>query len=182
MRRNGICSSGRRGVGVRSSAIRGQVQEDEPFSLGIADDRQIPEYDDRVRPVRGFAEIPRAVEAARAFVECDQLSIVSVAVRALRPHDIGVLVAPRGVGKTVAGIRMIAERGRNTLVLVHLRPLLEQWVAQLAMFLDVDPRSIGRRERLGQLHDRLLKLDPGDASGEHDLIEFRSPESLGQRE
>ena len=66
------------------------------------------------------------------------------AVRALRPHDIGVLVAPPGVGKTVAGIRMIAERARNTLVLVHLRPLLEQWVAQLAMFLDVDPRTIGR--------------------------------------
>ena len=66
------------------------------------------------------------------------------AVRALRAHDIGVLVAPPGVGKTVAGIRMIAERARNTLVLVHLRPLLEQWAAQLAMFLDVDPRTIGR--------------------------------------
>ena len=66
------------------------------------------------------------------------------AVRALRAHDIGVLVAPPGVGKTVASIRMIAGRARNTLVLVHLRPLLEQWVAQLAMFLDVDPRSIGR--------------------------------------
>ena len=66
------------------------------------------------------------------------------AVRALRAHDIGVLVAPPGVGKTVVGIRMIAERARNTLVLVHLRPLLQQWVAQLAMFLDVDPRSIGR--------------------------------------
>ena len=48
------------------------------------------------------------------------------------------------VGKTVAGIRVIAERARNTLVLVHLRPLLEQWVTQLAMFLDVDPRTIGR--------------------------------------
>ena len=48
------------------------------------------------------------------------------AVRALRAHDIGVLVAPPGVGKTVAGIRMIAERARNTLVLVYLRPLLQQ--------------------------------------------------------
>ena len=66
------------------------------------------------------------------------------AVRALRAHDIGVLVAPPGVGKTVTAIRMIAERARNTLVLVHLRPLLEQWIMQLAMFLDVDPRSIGR--------------------------------------
>ena len=59
-------------------------------------------------------------------------------------YDLGTDVAPPGVGKTVAGIRMIVERARNTLVLVHLRPLLEQWIAQLAMFLDVDPRSIGR--------------------------------------
>ena len=67
-----------------------------------------------------------------------------VAVRALLAHDVGVLVAPPGVGKTVAGIRLIAERARNTLVLVHRQPLLDQWIAQLAMFLDVEPRSIGR--------------------------------------
>ena len=66
------------------------------------------------------------------------------AVRALLPHDIGVLVAPPGVGKTVAGIRLIAERARNTLVLVHRQPLLDQWIAQLAMFLEVAPGSIGR--------------------------------------
>ena len=63
---------------VRRSAIAGQVQEDEPSSLGIADDRDIPEDDDRVRPVRGFAEIARALDAARALVERDELSIVSV--------------------------------------------------------------------------------------------------------
>jgi len=66
------------------------------------------------------------------------------AVRALLAHDIGVLVAPPGVGKTVAGIRLIAERARNTLVLVHRQPLLDQWAAQLAMFLEVEPGSIGR--------------------------------------
>ena len=68
----------------------------------------------------------------------------SNAVRALLAHDQGVLVAPPGVGKTVAGILLIAERARNALVLVHRQPLLDQWIAQLAMFLDVDPKSIGR--------------------------------------
>ena len=66
------------------------------------------------------------------------------AVRALLRHDIGILVAPPGVGKTVAGIRLIAERARNTLVLVHRQPLLDQWAAQLAMFLEVESGSIGR--------------------------------------
>ena len=66
------------------------------------------------------------------------------AVRALLAHDMGVLVAPPGVGKTVAGIQLIASRGCSTLILVHRRPLLDQWVAQLALFFGVEPRSIGR--------------------------------------
>ncbi len=66
------------------------------------------------------------------------------AVRALLKHDIGVLVAPPGTGKTVAGIALVARRRRSTLVLVHRQPLLDHWIAQLATFLDVDPKSIGR--------------------------------------
>ena len=66
------------------------------------------------------------------------------AVNALRKHDIGVFVAPPGVGKTVVGVWLIAERQCNTLVLVHRQPLLDQWVAQLALFLGLDARDIGR--------------------------------------
>ena len=66
------------------------------------------------------------------------------AVRAMLNHDIGTLVAPPGIGKTVAGIYLIAKRSRSTLVLVHRQPLLDQWIAQLALFLNVEPKSIGR--------------------------------------
>jgi hypothetical protein len=38
----------------------------------------------------------------------------------------------------------IAARSRNTLVLVHRQPLLDQWVAQLSMFLGVAPRDVGQ--------------------------------------
>jgi superfamily II DNA or RNA helicase len=38
---------------------------------------------------------------------------------------------------------LIARRGCSTLVLVHRRPLLEQWVKRLARFLDLDPTQIG---------------------------------------
>jgi superfamily II DNA or RNA helicase len=74
----------------------------------------------------------------------DLTSVQEQAARALLAHDIGVFVAPPGVGKTVLGAYMIARRRRNTLVLVHRRPLLDQWVAQLSMFLGVQTREIGR--------------------------------------
>jgi len=66
------------------------------------------------------------------------------AARALLAHEIGVFVAPPGVGKTVVGTYLVAERGCSTLVLVHRRPLLEQWRAQVALFLGVEPRAVGQ--------------------------------------
>jgi superfamily II DNA or RNA helicase len=66
------------------------------------------------------------------------------AANALLSHDIGVFVAPPGVGKTVVGTYLIAKRARSTLVLVHRRPLLDQWVTQLALFLGIETKEIGQ--------------------------------------
>lgn len=66
------------------------------------------------------------------------------AARALLRHDSGVFVAPPGVGKTVVGAYLAAQRARSTLVLVHRKPLLDQWVAQLALFLGIQAREIGQ--------------------------------------
>ena len=65
------------------------------------------------------------------------------AVRAMAAHETGVLVAPPGAGKTVMATALIAKRARSTLVLVHRRPLLEQWISRLAEFLDIPPDQIG---------------------------------------
>ena len=61
----------------------------------------------------------------------------------LLEHEIGVFVAPPGIGKTVVGAYLISVRRRNTLVLVHRRQLLEQWRAQLANLLAIDLKEIG---------------------------------------
>ncbi len=66
------------------------------------------------------------------------------AVESLLEHDIGVFVAPAGVGKTVVGIYLAARRNTSTLILVHRRPLLDQWKAQLSLFLGIDPKAIGQ--------------------------------------
>lgn len=65
------------------------------------------------------------------------------AVAALAPHDTGVLAATTAFGKTVVAIRMIAEREVNSLILVHRRQLLDQWIERLAAFSDLPCEAIG---------------------------------------
>ncbi|OHV80407.1 restriction endonuclease subunit R [Ensifer sp. LCM 4579] len=62
---------------------------------------------------------------------------------ALVAHDNGVLAATTAFGKTVVAAALIAHRARNTLILVHRRELLDQWVARLSSFLNIDPKQIG---------------------------------------
>jgi superfamily II DNA or RNA helicase/very-short-patch-repair endonuclease len=66
------------------------------------------------------------------------------AAKALLAHDRGVLAASTAFGKTVLAAWMIAERGVNTLILVHRQQLMQQWVERLSAFLNFPEKSIGR--------------------------------------
>jgi superfamily II DNA or RNA helicase len=84
------------------------------------------------------------------------------AAEALLAHDTGVFVGPPGIGKTVLGTYLVAKRACSTLVVVHRKPLLEQWSAQLAMFLGIDEKQIGRigggqRKPNGQLDVAMIQ-------------------------
>lgn len=59
-------------------------------------------------------------------------------------QDTGVLSATTGFGKTVIAAYMIAERKTNTLVLVHRRQLLHQWIVHLNNFLGLSSSKIGQ--------------------------------------
>jgi superfamily II DNA or RNA helicase len=66
------------------------------------------------------------------------------AAQAMLSHDTGVLAATTAFGKTVVAAWLIAQRSVSTLVLVHRRQLLEQWVERLSSFLNVAAKQIGR--------------------------------------
>jgi len=66
------------------------------------------------------------------------------AAEAMLANDTGVLAATTAFGKTVIAAWLIAQRGVNTLVLVHRQQLLEQWVERLSAFLGVPADTIGR--------------------------------------
>jgi superfamily II DNA or RNA helicase len=101
------------------------------------------------------AAIPFAFTGALRF---DQ----ETAITALLPHDTGVLAATTAFGKTILAIRMMAERGRNTLVLVHRRQLMDQWIERLAAFSNMPRDAIGmigggRRKPKGQVDVALIQ-------------------------
>ncbi len=83
-------------------------------------------------------------EAIQLEFEGGLTPVQEKAAAALLAHDIGVFVGPPGIGKTVLGAYLVARRARSTLILVHRKPLLDQWMAQLAMFLGVGGKEIGQ--------------------------------------
>jgi superfamily II DNA or RNA helicase len=84
------------------------------------------------------------------------------AAEALLKHETGVLVAPTAFGKTVIAAWLISRRNVNTLVLVHRRQLLDQWIKRLEEFLKPQPETIGqigggRRSETGLIDVAILQ-------------------------
>ena len=58
--------------------------------------------------------------------------------------EYGVVVAPPGAGKTVIGLKLIAEKSQPALILVHRKQLLDQWVERIQSFLGIPKKDIGQ--------------------------------------
>jgi superfamily II DNA or RNA helicase len=94
-----------------------------------------------------------------------------ISVNALSKHDCGVLAATTAFGKTVVAAALIAHRRVSTLVLVHRKELLKQWVERLRQFLSVGADDIGvigggRRKPTGRIDVALIQslVRRGEAS------------------
>ena len=123
---------------------------------------------DAVRALLASLGVDVAIEDRRVAGAPISLSFIGnlrpdqeTAVAALSPHDTGVLAATTAFGKTVVAIRMIAERGVNTLILVHRRQLMDQWVERLVAFSNLPREAIGmvgggRRKPKGQVDVALI--------------------------
>jgi superfamily II DNA or RNA helicase/very-short-patch-repair endonuclease len=138
--------------------------DDHPHHIGLPrgcfDDFRTTLTDLGIRAViRDERHVGRALNVSfRGELRPDQ----QTAADAMLAHETGVLAATTAFGKTVIAAWLIAQRGTNTLVLVHRRQLLDQWVERLSTFLGLAAKSIGRigggRARLnGQLDVAILQ-------------------------
>jgi len=77
--------------------------------------------------------------AFNASLRNHQLGIIE----AVSKKDYGVIVAPPGSGKTVIGLKIIADKRQPALIIVHRKQLLEQWTERIEAFLGIPKRDIG---------------------------------------
>jgi superfamily II DNA or RNA helicase len=68
----------------------------------------------------------------------------TLAANKLLEHDIGTLSATTAFGKTVVALYILAQRQVNTLIIVHRRQLLDQWLERSEMFLNLDKKQVGK--------------------------------------
>lgn len=66
------------------------------------------------------------------------------AVEAASKKDIGIIVAPPGSGKTVVGLKIIADKQQPALIIVHRNQLADQWAERIEAFLGIQKQDIGR--------------------------------------
>jgi superfamily II DNA or RNA helicase len=65
-------------------------------------------------------------------------------IEAVSRKEFGVITSPPGTGKTVIGLKIIAEKQQPALIIVHRKQLLEQWVERIQAFLGIPKDEIGR--------------------------------------
>ncbi len=83
-------------------------------------------------------------ESVNMFFKGSLTPIQNEVVEKILPHERGVLVAPPGTGKTIMACKAMVSRNVPTLILVHRKPLLDQWRVQLTNTLGLSKKQIGQ--------------------------------------
>ncbi|PKP46056.1 MAG: restriction endonuclease subunit R [Bacteroidetes bacterium HGW-Bacteroidetes-12] len=66
------------------------------------------------------------------------------ALKIISKKDFGVIVAPPSSGKTIIGLKIIAEKQQPALIIVHRKQLVEQWIERIETFLGIPKSEIGK--------------------------------------
>ncbi|MBA4417404.1 MAG: restriction endonuclease subunit R [Syntrophus sp. (in: bacteria)] len=87
---------------------------------------------------------------------------------AILKRDHGTLTAPTGSGKTVLALSIIATRKQPTLVIVHTKELLTQWIDRAASFLNIPVKEIGMIGN-GKQHIGKITIGTVQSLKKHDI-------------
>jgi superfamily II DNA or RNA helicase len=66
------------------------------------------------------------------------------AIEAISKKDLGIIVAPPGSGKTMVGLKVIADKKQPALIITHRKQIAEQWMERIQAFLGIPKHEIGK--------------------------------------
>ncbi len=90
-----------------------------------------------------FSDERKKVEPVIFTMDVQLREHQKLAVVAAGKKDMGVIVAPPGTGKTIVGLKIIAEKQQPALIIVHRKQLAEQWIERIQSFLGIPKNEIG---------------------------------------
>jgi hypothetical protein len=64
------------------------------------------------------------------------------ALEAIRKKDLGIIVAPPGSGKTIIGLKIIADKKQPALIITHRKQIAEQWIERIQTFMGIPKHEI----------------------------------------
>jgi superfamily II DNA or RNA helicase len=67
-----------------------------------------------------------------------------IVIETIAKKDLGVIVAPAGSGKTIVGLKIIAEKKQSALIITHRKQIADQWIERIETFLGIPKNEIGK--------------------------------------
>ncbi len=67
-----------------------------------------------------------------------------IVIDTITKKDLGVIVAPPGSGKTIVGLKIIAEKKQPALIITHRKQIADQWIERIETFLGIPKNEIGK--------------------------------------
>lgn len=67
-----------------------------------------------------------------------------IAINTIAKKDLGVIVAPPGSGKTILGLKILADKKQPSLIITHRKQIADQWIERIETFLGIPKNEIGK--------------------------------------
>ena len=67
-----------------------------------------------------------------------------IVIDIITKKDLGVIVAPPGSGKTIVGLKIIADKKQPALIITHRKQIADQWMERIETFLGIPKNEIGK--------------------------------------
>jgi len=67
-----------------------------------------------------------------------------IVIDTIAKKDLGVVVAPPGSGKTIIGLKIIADKKQPALIITHRKQIADQWIERIETFLGIPKSGIGK--------------------------------------